>query len=93
MSVCKAQLCSECREKQGKMTGRRSQNPRVKYCQSCSQLVRNLQSAVWKRNRRATVGWRTYQEEYSTYVDKEEERKYHREYLKKWRAKRHSTML
>jgi hypothetical protein len=88
MRICEAQLCQECRQNNGTISGDRASNPRVKYCQACSLLIRSHQSTKWKRARRSVIGWRAYQEEYSTYVNPEEKRDYHRHYLRRWRAMR-----
>jgi hypothetical protein len=60
------------------MDENRCRNRNAKYCESCSQLIRKQQSAEWKRNKRARVGWRAYKEEYYPYADELEEREYRR---------------
>jgi hypothetical protein len=73
------------------MDEKRCRNRNAKYCEFCSPLVRKQQSAEWKRNKRATVGWRAYKEEYYPYAEEEEEREYRRDYLKKWRARKRAS--
>lgn len=89
MKVCQAQLCADCRLNSGVITGVRADNPRVKYCKACSLLIRNRQSSKWKRARRSMIGWRAYQDEYSPYYSQDERRLYHRQYMRRWRVKRH----
>jgi hypothetical protein len=91
MRFCTAQLCSDCLGNGGRMDEKRCGNRNAKYCESCSQLIRKQQSAEWKRNKRARVGWRAYKEEYYPYADEQEEREYRRDYLKKWRARKRAS--
>jgi hypothetical protein len=87
-AASEVRYCEECN---GVLAGTRAGNRRTKYCFSCSETVKRRQSAEWKREVRATVGWQEYQEMYNPYATIDEKRAYHKQYQQKWRERNKPT--
>jgi hypothetical protein len=51
-------------------------------------VVRREQSREWKRQFREQFGWRKYRDEYSTFLDADDERMHRREYMRQYRARK-----
>lgn len=60
----------------------------TRYCRACAPVVRREQSVAWKRAFRAMFGWRKYHDDYSPYVDDEDERKHRSEYMQRYRERK-----
>lgn len=83
--ICQARVSRACEMRSGLLELFRVHRT-TRYCRDCSPIVRRRRSAEWKRKKRRELGWRAYRDEYSTYVDQAQERNYHREYMRDWRA-------
>lgn len=60
----------------------------TRYCRACGPVARREKSSAWKQAFRAMFGWRKYHDEYSTFVDADEERAHRREYMRRYRKRK-----
>ena len=66
----------------------RASRKAVRYCRACAPAVRREQSAAWKRAFRCAFGWRKYRDDYSPFVDADQEREHRREYMRRYRQRK-----
>lgn len=92
--VCEARKSAACQLRGGRLEADRVIRRNTRYCRDCGPLVRLEQNAERKRNLRREIGWRRYQDQYSPFLTKADEKMGHREYMRAWRAwRRHRINL